>query len=178
MYVNATTTTTTFCVYIIGIDCFCGVADFIAEFQGFFWKVSGCIMSIQICYTGLIDLCVRCVLELGCGVGLAGISLCKLCGPSEYFFTDCHAAVLGRLKENIDLNLKGKSCNVLHVEMIASKLYFNGRSWWCTIPTLSLLVWKETSSRMHHLPPWEAWLFLHGYIVKWDGYSACECRAS
>ncbi|XP_022164897.1 protein-lysine N-methyltransferase EEF2KMT isoform X2 [Myzus persicae] len=44
------------------------------------------------------------ILELGCGTGLSGISACINCSPSEYWFTDCHSAVLNTLQHNIQIN--------------------------------------------------------------------------
>ncbi|XP_071247527.1 protein-lysine N-methyltransferase EEF2KMT isoform X2 [Salvelinus alpinus] len=46
----------------------------------------------------------RTVLELGCGVGLTGIAVCRSCYPSSYVFSDCHLSVLHRLRDNIQLN--------------------------------------------------------------------------
>lgn len=50
------------------------------------------------------------MLELGSGLGLTGISICKQCQPTQYHFTDCHPQVLFLLAKNIELNLAdGKS---------------------------------------------------------------------
>lgn len=46
----------------------------------------------------------RTVLELGSGVGLTGITVCRTCAPSRYVFSDCHPSVLQRLKDNVQLN--------------------------------------------------------------------------
>lgn len=46
----------------------------------------------------------RTVLELGSGVGLTGVALCRSCRPSRYVFSDCHASVLQRLRDNVRLN--------------------------------------------------------------------------
>ncbi|XP_056144264.1 protein-lysine N-methyltransferase EEF2KMT isoform X1 [Lampris incognitus] len=46
----------------------------------------------------------RTVLELGSGVGLTGITVCRSCKPSRYVFTDCHPGVLQKLKANVRLN--------------------------------------------------------------------------
>ncbi|KAK0085120.1 hypothetical protein PV325_005740 [Microctonus aethiopoides] len=47
----------------------------------------------------------KCVLELGSGVGLTGLTVLSTCLPNKYTFTDCHPSVLKLLKENISLNL-------------------------------------------------------------------------
>ena len=49
----------------------------------------------------------RHILELGAGIGFAGIALCYMCQPKAYHFTDCHAEVLQRLRENVEINLEG-----------------------------------------------------------------------
>lgn len=46
----------------------------------------------------------RNVLELGSGLGLLGMFICKMCNPQGYIFTDYHEKVLQLLDENITLN--------------------------------------------------------------------------
>ncbi|KAM8845619.1 protein-lysine N-methyltransferase EEF2KMT isoform 2-T2 [Spinachia spinachia] len=46
----------------------------------------------------------RTVLELGSGVGLTGVAICRACGPSRYVFSDCHAEVLHQLRGNVRRN--------------------------------------------------------------------------
>ncbi|KAL3172443.1 hypothetical protein MRX96_043355 [Rhipicephalus microplus] len=44
------------------------------------------------------------ILELGCGIGLTGIVVCKTCRPLSYTFTDGHGAVLRSLVDNLKWN--------------------------------------------------------------------------
>lgn len=54
------------------------------------------------------------MLELGCGVGLTGISVISTCSPKQYVFSDGHSEVLRMLCENIRLNfLSHKQCQLL-----------------------------------------------------------------
>ncbi|KAM6905539.1 protein-lysine N-methyltransferase EEF2KMT isoform 2-T2 [Xenentodon cancila] len=46
----------------------------------------------------------RSVLELGSGLGLTGITICRSCTPRRFVFSDCHPAVLQKLRENVQLN--------------------------------------------------------------------------
>lgn len=47
----------------------------------------------------------RKLLELGCGSGLTGIVVCKLCRPHSYIFSDGHQEILKLIHRNIILNL-------------------------------------------------------------------------
>jgi len=64
------------------------------------------------------------VLELGCGVGLTGISVITICHPQQYIFSDYNPAVLELLCENIKLNFleENKQCNLLNTFHTDSKL--------------------------------------------------------
>ncbi|XP_061080759.1 protein-lysine N-methyltransferase EEF2KMT [Conger conger] len=46
----------------------------------------------------------RTVLELGSGVGLTGVAVCRSCAPRRYVFSDCHPSVLQQLRNNARLN--------------------------------------------------------------------------
>ncbi|XP_041634487.1 protein-lysine N-methyltransferase EEF2KMT isoform X1 [Cheilinus undulatus] len=46
----------------------------------------------------------RTVLELGSGVGLTGITICRSCSPKRFVFSDCHHSVLEKLRNNVELN--------------------------------------------------------------------------
>ncbi|XP_034749396.1 protein-lysine N-methyltransferase EEF2KMT [Etheostoma cragini] len=46
----------------------------------------------------------RTILELGSGVGLTGITICRSCSPNRYVFSDCHPRVLQKLRDNVRLN--------------------------------------------------------------------------
>jgi predicted nicotinamide N-methyase len=56
------------------------------------------------------------VLELGCGVGLTGISVITACRPKRYIFSDYNPAVLELLCKNIKLNFlrENKQYNLLN----------------------------------------------------------------
>jgi len=63
------------------------------------------------------------VLELGCGVGLTGISVISACSPKQYIFTDCHPTVLDMLCENVKLNfLSNEQSELLNISETTSKL--------------------------------------------------------
>ncbi|XP_029015026.1 protein-lysine N-methyltransferase EEF2KMT isoform X2 [Betta splendens] len=46
----------------------------------------------------------RTVLELGSGVGLTGITICRSSRPKKFVFSDCHSTVLQKLRDNLELN--------------------------------------------------------------------------
>ncbi|RZF34483.1 hypothetical protein LSTR_LSTR011725 [Laodelphax striatellus] len=61
------------------------------------------------------------ILELGSGIGLAGLSLLSFCDPSNFYFSDCHSEVLKQLLTNVKLNLErcedaGQDCGSAMIE--------------------------------------------------------------
>lgn len=63
------------------------------------------------------------VLELGCGVGLTGMSVVSTCSPKQYIFSDCHPTVLDMLCENVKLNfLSNERSELLDTSETISKL--------------------------------------------------------
>ncbi|XP_056609239.1 protein-lysine N-methyltransferase EEF2KMT [Triplophysa dalaica] len=55
------------------------------------------------------------VLELGSGVGLTGIVVCRSLSPTKYIFSDCHPTVLQRLRDNVTNCLTNHHCNSVPV---------------------------------------------------------------
>ena len=51
----------------------------------------------------------RDILELGSGLGMLGLAVCKKCAIQRYTFTDCHNHVLNLLASNIHINAKKDS---------------------------------------------------------------------
>uniref|UniRef100_A0A665T1H7 Protein-lysine N-methyltransferase EEF2KMT-like n=1 Tax=Echeneis naucrates TaxID=173247 RepID=A0A665T1H7_ECHNA len=59
----------------------------------------------------------RTVLELGSGVGLTGVTVCRSCGPQRFVFSDGHSSVLQKLRANVQLNgLSEQTAPVVTVE--------------------------------------------------------------
>ena len=48
----------------------------------------------------------RRVLELGAGLGLTGLAICRLCQPTSYIITDGHPLVVQMLKYNVQKTLE------------------------------------------------------------------------
>jgi len=77
----------------------------------------------QWCAENKEQFCRKNILELGCGVGLTGMSIISICSPKQYIFSDCHLTVLDTLCENIKLNfLSNERCKLLNTSETTSKL--------------------------------------------------------
>lgn len=72
------------------------------------WEASKCLS--EWCLENRNLLCGRHVLELGCGVGLTGLVVCKTCDPLSYTFTDGNDDVLQMMRDNL-LRNNVKGCN-------------------------------------------------------------------
>ncbi|KAG1967828.1 N-methyltransferase FAM86B1 [Pimephales promelas] len=57
------------------------------------------------------------VLELGSGIGLTGIVVCRSSSLTKYIFSDCHQTVLQRLKDNITNCLTNSGSNSASVSV-------------------------------------------------------------
>ncbi|KAK7862479.1 hypothetical protein R5R35_005908 [Gryllus longicercus] len=57
------------------------------------------------CITHKFRLQNKCILELGSGVGLAGLAVSSECEPQTFWFSDCHPSVLGMLLSNVKVNV-------------------------------------------------------------------------
>ncbi|XP_047359730.1 protein-lysine N-methyltransferase EEF2KMT isoform X2 [Vespa velutina] len=53
------------------------------------------------------------ILELGCGVGLTGLSIINACTPKQYIFTDCHESVLDILCDNLRIKYNDSDVKVI-----------------------------------------------------------------
>ncbi|KYM95636.1 Protein FAM86A [Cyphomyrmex costatus] len=83
----------------------------------------GAIVLSQWCTENKEQFCGKNILELGCGVGLTGMSVISVCSPKQYIFSDCHPTVLDMLCENIKLNfLSNKQSELLNTSDTTSKL--------------------------------------------------------
>ena len=78
----------------------------------------------DIAHHPLFPLAFRTVLELGSGVGLTGIALCRSCKPRKYVFSDCHPTVLQKLRMNVELN----SQDLTDVSLCVEELDWEGVS--------------------------------------------------
>ncbi len=84
----------------------------LTKFHLFLWILKVAFCSSTCCDQSVsqsLDLC-RCVLELGSGLGFAGIAISKTCQPRKYVFSDCHDFVLQKLAANIVLNFHQCTC--------------------------------------------------------------------
>ncbi|XP_017888909.1 protein-lysine N-methyltransferase EEF2KMT [Ceratina calcarata] len=96
----------------------------------------GAIELAEWCKENRIALSGKIVLELGCGVGLTGLSVIKKCSPKKYIFTDCHKSVLDMVSENVQLNLLHE--NVRFDSRLRLQLKYN-----CTDVQVMNLKWED-----------------------------------
>uniref|UniRef100_A0A8C4S8Y3 Eukaryotic elongation factor 2 lysine methyltransferase n=1 Tax=Erpetoichthys calabaricus TaxID=27687 RepID=A0A8C4S8Y3_ERPCA len=66
------------------------------------WEAALCLAEWAMEHTDIFQ--GRSILELGSGMGLTGITVCKMCRPHKYIFSDCHPNVLRQLQRNLSLN--------------------------------------------------------------------------
>lgn len=55
------------------------------------------------------------LLELGSGIGFAGICIAKACQPNLLYMSDCHEKVLELLRQNVDINCLSDVIQVLNL---------------------------------------------------------------
>ncbi|XP_072044335.1 protein-lysine N-methyltransferase EEF2KMT-like isoform X2 [Amphiura filiformis] len=66
------------------------------------WPAALCLAEWAMQNKHLLD--AKKIVELGCGLGLTGLIICKTCTPTQYVFTDYHQQVLRTLQENLVIN--------------------------------------------------------------------------
>ncbi|KAL1490752.1 hypothetical protein ABEB36_013398 [Hypothenemus hampei] len=87
------------------------------------------------------------ILELGSGIGLAGLVAVTQCQPKNYIFTDCHPSVLATLRKNIIVNCN-TSCKNSHLLDDSKTLIFQEQINNSTKVTVLKLPWEDLSSRV------------------------------
>ena len=69
-------------------------------------------------------------MELGCGLGLTGLTVCKRCSVNTYTFTDCHTQVLDLLEKNIqynfDCHVNERNTSKTYKEISSNQIGLNG----------------------------------------------------
>lgn len=60
----------------------------------------------------------RTVLELGSGMGVTGITVCRCCSPSSLVFSDYNPSVLQKLRTNVGVNGLSNATPVVSVEQL------------------------------------------------------------
>ncbi|XP_053976785.1 protein-lysine N-methyltransferase EEF2KMT isoform X1 [Hylaeus volcanicus] len=88
----------------------------------------GAVELSKWCIENKSEFCGKVILELGCGVGLTGLSIIKKCSPKQYVFTDCHRTVLEMVSANIKFNLqKNKETVQIKPQLKTDRLKFQMR---------------------------------------------------
>ncbi|XP_078096099.1 protein-lysine N-methyltransferase EEF2KMT isoform X7 [Mustelus asterias] len=97
----------------------------------------------------------RSILELGSGIGLVGITICKTCTPKQYIFSDCHPNVLQQLRTNILSNgllLDSDTWNAKDCEVEVKNKYVSEENQGPEITVIGL-DWSEVTQEQVELQP-------------------------
>lgn len=96
----------------------------------------------------------KCILELGCGLGLTGIATVIGCKPKHYCFTDVHFEVLSYVVKNIKINFGSELDTKCEESNGASDLQFQGTYNDVTVSVINL-PWEknEFSTIYEHFDP-------------------------
>ncbi|XP_078096094.1 protein-lysine N-methyltransferase EEF2KMT isoform X2 [Mustelus asterias] len=95
------------------------------------------------------------ILELGSGIGLVGITICKTCTPKQYIFSDCHPNVLQQLRTNILSNgllLDSDTWNAKDCEVEVKNKYVSEENQGPEITVIGL-DWSEVTQEQVELQP-------------------------
>ncbi|KYQ47405.1 Protein FAM86A [Trachymyrmex zeteki] len=107
----------------------------------------GAIALSQWCMENKEQFCGKKVLELGCGVGLTGMSIISVCSPKQYIFSDCHPIVLDMLCENVKLNFLSNERSELNTSDTTPKLQLQLKYEQTNIQVIDL-EWKDIDKYM------------------------------
>lgn len=126
----------------------------------------GAIELAEWCTENEIALSGKIVLELGCGVGLTGLSVIKRCSPKKYIFTDCHRTVLDTVSENVQLNLPNNTRIVSCDGRLRLQLKYN-----CTDVQVMDLKWEDVDEYVKE--KWDVPDIIIGADILYDTDSFC-----
>ncbi|KAL0842229.1 hypothetical protein ABMA28_014387 [Loxostege sticticalis] len=107
------------------------------------WEAGIMLADWALCNMDLIEK--KKVLELGSGVGLAGITIAKFCQPQHITLSDCHNDVLNALEENVAINFPS-----LQRQLKADSILFQSSEQ--TIEVMNL-DWNDTSNISNEINP-------------------------